>query len=121
MKLTFDWFGTIATHSTYVLSVFFLLFTTRLDQRGCHGVSLSVSLPKVHSVSLCGKTTKIQAKLKRSKVTPNPPALSLTGLPLSQEHHGKSLYGTDKYITTKVAKINLLLKTFDQAHPTIVY
>lgn len=59
-------------------------------------VSVSVSLPRVHSVSLCGKTTKIQPKLKRSKVTPNPPALSLTRQPLSQEHHGKSLYGTDK-------------------------
>lgn len=56
----------------------------------------SVSLPRVHSVLLCGKTTKIQPKLKRSKVTPNPPVLSLTRQPLSQEHHGKSSYGTDK-------------------------
>lgn len=94
--LLFHWMISALNQTIVCFFCFFLLFTTRLHQQWCHGVSLSVSLPRVHSVSLCGKTTKIQPKLKRSKVTPNPPALSLTRQPLSQEHYGKSSYGTDK-------------------------
>lgn len=113
---------TVITETLDEQFFFFYLFTTRLHHRWCHGVSLSASLPRVHSVSLCGRTTKIQPKLKRSKVTPNPPAARC-----SQEHHGKSFgsfYGTDKKKKTKKKtprpkSKNKSLKTVDQAHPPI--